>query len=1383
MKLTLLLLVFLCASSFAQVNDTSDPVEYSRAGAFTQANAGSADLLTGLSSGDLSPQEFKDALYPFAEDFYVSGYISLAQSQAKKLEIDQCFSIATEYNNASGDARDALRSQRNSLCGAAANFQGLASNAPACVQAGALLAGAQCCGNTVLGTSETLEAALTGKKTNEVCAAHAECRSKICNFNDGAPQGTCAPTLTCFTAAPLNGECSTENPNCQSGVCREVDLGLESVQCKPVADACTQNEQCCSGKCASNKCVEKFICTDCVREGEKPTGGKRCCAGLYQPSAGEACTLEFPPFILPNIPPTAPATSFLRLILNALLPSAHAQDGLLTTTNELGPVPPTKPPGNFKATPVTNDNGLTRAQLDLIETAVKDCLGKTLAQRKECLLKTYANRKKYLAENNATRAQGQKLSETFTPEEYVQRYNIPAITPKNRSDVNNCQFNTAKDNWMDASNLQRNGELFLRAFEVSYSGKGTQDFWHLPNASGAYNKDNIYTRTKNVMKMLRENRNLQKDQLNYMDLMMSCQCMYTFGPEKFSAEQQTFFFQFCTGSEENKICRQGDMQDSLKLADSPEAAYREGKEFPNYVEMYLANLQKSKMQSSNVKVDLDNLDSSAAGINHEEVLVRWLRMRSCNQIDVFIDTEKVDGELQGLVADLKQARKPLPSLTRYWDARLKTMADNKVDKKIIAHFKNDTEKDLLYRGYIDTETKVGQKSAKKPKFLLFLFAALLGGLALGAIGIAGLGFLGSAGIGAVAGVALSFAGGVVMGGGGSSGTEVMDKLIKDFPAPIIETRQVEKKSCMLGLFWCLKYYKILHWPAYSNGKSVENAFPFNKKEERTCDQTAATAAGLAGTSPNNCSGMFKGTQCARTFFRPMADTAIKDKVEFAPWASIMKDKVLMDPVFPEFYQTTGMEFDYKFKEGFNEGFKRGCAAMGAKDAAKKADKGQFLPDLSKYFDANMVFKPNYQFNQERINAYKEAVKRYALCKNLKDCQVQLYDGEHPNPRGFLDIVENPEQAELFANYVYQIHFKWRHMSSNTGIGYPLAYLENYYLALQYNVRLLTTLSIRRGIEFDDAYNKFAEDLAIRRANYQDTSGTYGVTLGGESPRQQVRLNTFFRDLRSFGVPLTSEFGAIGDARGVTTRETVGGGSSSSGRIGSSANTLSAVRRFAARVAADNFAGKNFISATKNTPGAAARTRNAAGFMSAVNSPTATMPSFANSKDDTNYSGIGGSLTSGNGTLVASNAPTSSIGAVDTSNRAGAIGSDSGLMKGVSGFGSGNGSGSDGDGFNGANGSGSGAGGAAGTDAELNDAARLTGMNADEVKGMLDGSEADRRKLEGSENDGLFEKVSKAYMRNLDRVLIRKSGPEKVAPPKKESAGDKEREEIKRIFEQ
>ena len=1355
----LILLAQLCISQ-AWAQDGEAPV--GRAAALALANTNASSMLTGLYAGDLSPEEFGEMLLGFAENFYVSGYISLEQSTTKRQEADSCVAIEKQYRNASGNLRDALRAQRNDKCGQAVNFQSLAANAPACVGPGAVAAGAECCGGLNLGVSLSLEATLTScVKSNLECAGHAECCSKVCQKDEGEAKGICAPTLACFPTIPLNGECTLENANCAAGVCRVQDLGLEGVQCKALDNACSASDECCSGKCASGKCAEKMTCTACITEGQKPSGSNKCCPGFIKDTDG-ACVREMPPFILPT------TTRVWRFLSNLVLGAAHAQevDGDTQATTPVLPTT-TVSTGKTSVGAVVNDGGLTRGQLDMIEDLVRGCLGiKDQAQRATCLRSSYDKRKGFLADNNAAAAAGKPVSNTFTQDEYVQRYNIPAITPKTRSNVQSCEFNSLKDNWLDASNLQRNAELFIRSFEVSYSGKGTQDFWHLPNASGAVNPQNIHTRTKGLMSELRENRHAQKDQLAYLDLMMSCQCMYTFGVQKFDADKQAFFFSMCTGQPENKLCRDGQMRESLKLADSPEQAYRDGVEFPNYVEMYFANINKVRAQAGN-KTDVMSMDSSSAGINHEEVLVRWLRMRSCNQVDVFIDTEAVEGELQNLADDIVRAKKPVPHLTAYWTKRLADMKKAKVDKKIIQYFEKDTNKDTWFRGYVDTESKVGGYSKKIPTFLLFLLILLLGLAAMAFIGV----MVGAVTLGG--GLAVTM---MLSGGGGGTATKVLDTFLKDFPNPIIETREVEKKTCMMGLFYCLKYSRILHWPAFSNAKGIESAFPFNKDEKRKCEDVAAQAAALPGAQPNGCSGPFKGTMCARTFYRPIADAKIAGAAAFAPWGEFMKDKMLMDPVLPDFLEEETLVRDFGWKGELTEGFKKGCAwanKIGKKNV-KAEDKLQFLPNLDKYMDGQQVFKPAYQFGQARIDAYKAAVAKYAMCDDLTQCGAKSYDGKHPRPRGFKDIVENQEQAELLANYVYQIHFKWRHMSSTAGIGYPLAYIENYYLALLHNVRLLTTLSVRRGLELDDAFNRYAQDLAVRRSQYQVTGQDYGVGTGVTPTTPQVQVSQYYQSLRTMGFPLTGSFAGIEPKGSLNDKGMLGSGISDSASLsGTAAQGLAAARRHSARVAEDNAAMKNFKA---QTSGAASQKRlaSAARFFGNVNSPIGALGAFGNPKDSSSYAGFG-DLAKGTmdkdakATQTASAAPRDidvSGGQWGAGASNGAGGPAGGVVTNFSDLDPGVGAGAD----------------AADTDAdkELKDAARLTGMGEGDVQKLLQQADSERGKNQSSQDDGLFDKVSKAYMRNIDRVLIRKRG---AAPAPAAAPGDdKEKAEIRKLME-
>ena len=180
-------------------------------------------------------------------------------------------------------------------------------------------------------------------------------------------------------------------------------------------------------------------------------------------------------------------------------------------------------------------------------------------------------------------------------------------------------------------------------------------------------------------------------------------------------------------------------------------------------------------------------------------------------------------------------------------------------------------------------------------------------------------------------------------------------------------------------------------------------------------------------------------------------------------------------------------------------------------------------------------------------------------------------------------------------------------------------------------------------------------------------------------------------------------------------------------------------------------------------------------MNKVNSPTSLIPSLANPKDSSSYSGIGGVVNS-----------TGVTGAgVSGGSKSGGQGSE---LSASNSYGSTSGSGLGGASNNGVSSGSSqnyatGLDDSASEDSDLENAAKLTGLKEGEVKSMLEGSEKDRRNLEGNDSDSLFGKVSKAYLRNLDRVLTRKKAPTPAGTElKKPGLNERERDEIKRIFQ-
>lgn len=1449
-------LLLLGSPSFAQEEGAM-----TRSEAFVSVNALAPQMLADMKSRKIDDETKKEAFPPatfnselsgMTDNLYRGGYISLAQLTSKKTQIAACADAENEHR----ETPNLVNLQaRDEACNIAVNYSSLSSSAPACIQANKLLAGGLCCQGLKEGVSKTLESTLQGKKANQECAEHGECASKICNRDNDEAKGTCSPALACFQPAGLGQECSPENPFCLKGMCMPQASGIEGVQCKPKDAVCSNNAECCSANCASGKCTQRYICEDCVAEGTKAEKNQLCCKGLIEDLDG-FCIPDLPPFILPRaggagdapLTPSSGGTSgggssgggggggslgddddrpgrgVPQMNFEKIKPQTNYQSmkniifvvlAQLTLSPAFAEVTPEVPKQNLKKeiqNTWQNDDALTKEQLDMIENRIKLALKiDDKAKRKEELLKIYKERKQMTSDNVAAKKAGKDIGYTMTQEEYVKRYNIPSITPKGRSDIKSCTFNTAKDNWIDSPNLNRNAELFLRAFEVSYSGKGTQDRWHLPNKDFNLHKDNLYKRTKDIMTEIRDNRNHQLDQTRYIDLVMACQCIYTFGPEKFDADKQAFFFSQCTGTKENKICRSDakvlgtssnpdaggqSMQDSLKLPDSPTKEYQEGLEFPNYVKMYMDNLTKMDSQGEKGKDDIDGIDGGAAGISHEEVLVRWLRIRSCNQIDTFLDAEKVETTLQDVVRDISIASRDNDRMVSYWNNRLSQMKSSKVNAKVIEFYEKDKTKTKWYRGYFHSESKFKEYTKKSLKFLLFLILALLVIVTAGA-------FMGAATFlaGAFSATSLGIAGGVLLvgaivtsgGSGFQTSAQVIDNLAKDFPPVLIEDRLVEKRSCgFLKLFYCKTFYRILHWPVFSNKLGIEQQFPLRFKETRSCAETMQQAVGFGGTNPNPCSGPFKGTMCAQSFYRPMPDNKIIKQEEYRPWIEMMAPRMLMDPVWPDLYEGA-QNVDARWMSELQKGFGEGCKwleAQGKKYSAKPEDKLKFFPDLGKFINkSNGQFLGNFVYDQQKIDDYKKSVKKYALCSkdsadgrypNLYDCGAKHYDGKHPNPKGFGDIFEDEKTAELFADYVYQMHFNWRHMSGEAGIGYPLAYLQSYYLTLLHNIRLLTTLCIKKGLELDDAYNRYADDLAVRRSNYQIGAGKYGVGMGTDKKKNVIRSEVF-RSFRALGFPLSAEFEGLPEGGALPGTAVKGSSANSQNLGGFQRQVLNAAKRHSERVAADNRAFKNFESQAKKSSTTSGRLGATTRFFSAANSPISRVGGLANPRDNSFYSGIGGTMgqlgAAGRGLGKKEGETDQKYGAVSSTPPQSSFGGGSASGLGASGssnvnpvdfsstfgeYGS-NAAGAEGD-----------------ASKDLSDASKVTGMKESELKDMLDSANKSRDKdLQATTDDSLFKQVSKAYHRNLDRVLIRKKGLEPKGQKTKEV--ESEKEEIKKLF--
>lgn len=128
------------------------------------------------------------------------------------------------------------------------------------------------------------------------CQFHSDCQSQKCvglGKTKNAP-GTCAKPKKCFKGLKKDMYCTKAANLCLDPLrCREINrISFGIGECNKLQKACSEHTDCCSNLCYKNKCVRNFRCQDCLEKGQKVSGGKECCDGLY-PKRG-ICSMVSP---------------------------------------------------------------------------------------------------------------------------------------------------------------------------------------------------------------------------------------------------------------------------------------------------------------------------------------------------------------------------------------------------------------------------------------------------------------------------------------------------------------------------------------------------------------------------------------------------------------------------------------------------------------------------------------------------------------------------------------------------------------------------------------------------------------------------------------------------------------------------------------------------------------------------------------------------------------------------------------------------------------------------------------------------------------------------------------------------------------------------------
>ena len=443
------------------------------------------------------------------------------------------------------------------------------------------------------------------KSTQVSCSDHLDCCSGRCIKSDVTDStGQCSEAMTCYRPINLNRRCGDisgdgyNNTHCKSGECIEIDYNSSDMGAlKRAGQSCSENMQCRSDLCSSGKCTEQSKCLECAANGESPSSSKSCCPGLIK-SIKNKCIPDFPALILPTV---QNERNIIEKVFNFIIPSALAED---PNEGDCSGVGTNLSPEDERA----YEEELNRCM------RIEDTEG-----RDACLVAAAKARQEKLDQ------QAQDSGCTWNREKYRDKYNTIEIKSKTYSNVEKCEFNSFNDTWKDMSNVQRNAELVVRAFEYVYSGAGTEDYWIDSNGK------NINTRASEIAKGLRKARADFIKKMDETDIAMTCQCINVFGISNMPAEKQAFY--------NTSAC------DEFRVETAPIGAIVQ--ETPDNGQG--AEEGESSLATSD---EVAEIDAGATGLSLEAALVEWLRIKYENQMERFELNSKLEQQMSEIVEQL-----------------------------------------------------------------------------------------------------------------------------------------------------------------------------------------------------------------------------------------------------------------------------------------------------------------------------------------------------------------------------------------------------------------------------------------------------------------------------------------------------------------------------------------------------------------------------------------------------------------------------------------------------------------------------------------------------------------------------------------------------------
>lgn len=1169
------------------------------------------------------------------------------------------------------------------------------------------------------------------RSSGQKCDKQSDCQSGLCLKSEFSRPGICVTPKSCYELQTIGGDCSGNKPYCADGACTKIDKGnLGLNECKQTQSTCSSDTECCSNKCNNKKCVDNFICTNCVGSGAKPKAQESCCPGHYLAPNGK-CRIIFRPLV-PIAP--KPQTSILKVIFNNIFISS----AVASTSSDV----------------CTGNSAVTAAQKDMIANKASECRAKFKtsggelsdclrsvddlqasfcidseknlvdedqsqldAKQSECVRIHPQNSSELKAcLDEATRlANTQKESTDLKGEnryaEFKSKYNMPMVTAKTYSDARKCDFRAFNDNWKASSNTERNAELFLRSFEFTFSGDGTQDYWE---ESG---KGNIFKRANKVARAFRKNRARLVSRTQAIDKEMTCKCVAIFGPSEFSKEKQDYFNKNCQAEAASLRSKLGTDIDISRGGNGKVAGES------NIDGTSISNADKVTKDRARI----EEIDKGALGLSHEKLLIEFLNLRAQAQVERFVDDESLEDELNSLSEFISGT-----NFEEVWK--------DKVENDTLVKDTPPGDSRMLY--------KWGFKYLGGLLALILIIVLAVAGAFLGPA------LIGSAILGGLGGAALGFILGSVIGGfGGKASPGAFDiKVVKG-----------GKYNLLYKFDGFEKWYV---GPRYSNKSSVP---------ETRCDVFA------------------KASSCLKSAYA-FNDSNMKYLTSIPPMGHFIVDPKLPPFVNPALISTKGMPvYNKTWVQIMNDTVNEGVAYLKTTKPKGKVKKGYTITKKSfakrdimkeaiekKYFipmRGNISVK-----NFDMRSAITDAAVKYAMCKSLSsgDCALA---GADEDDIGLGYLFESEEEAREWAEYTYEMHYIYSSVTKDTYMGYPLLGADVYFQAVAYNMKMVGSHAASRAQNYAKASDLYQQDWDIRARDYQSLGeATLGITpMSGQNLKYRPAFFEAFSGLDFSGETQIEGFSAKIDQ-----------GTKAGKFNASELSALAAGKRQAVRLNSDIQKAKEFDSSVAKNPEGKSRLSSLSTFGSGLFSNSAggsTSGSGNTSGNDLAGFGINSNRNGSNqNSAGAGSGNGSSQGSAGGANSNG-----TGLSTGQFGVGAGTGFGDNsgtgsgfGQNYDGSSGYGYGDSAGTGSDGQRggdnSNQLRDQGMSAGAADDLINALDKNQDQTIANEEDSLFNVVSKAYKRNYSRVLLRSSDFEtNNIAPKKEMSTEEEKE-VKALLE-